>query len=383
MGFISYAPPALDVFHVGIVSGESSRPVRAWHDIQIGNRSLHSFAAFHERDENRRTQIPLTLRFSLALYPMRKSLSRGVMLFNRLEPAYPFRSAPNPKIGFVHTDIQEQFSAKSEVAWRHSQTLYFAVERSIVASLEHLYVVNTRAVQFYKNRYPQIRDRISFLPTWVDEGMFSPLEGSALGVRDDISKKYAIPTKGKWILFVGRFQKVKDPLLLIKTFERHIARTNEHAVLILVGEGNMKGRMTSLAKELGVSDRLHFLTFLPQQELRRFYQACDVLLLTSMFEGMPRTALEALGCGLPVVSTPSGDIERVLSTGKSGELVSARDPDALAMGLARVLERSKSSWLSDCLTAIRPYRPQAVLEDVYQRCIALAGKASEGRREEM
>ena len=136
----------------------------------------------------------------------------------------------------------------------------------------------------------------------------------------------------------------------------------------------MKSKMVAAADELGIGGRLHFLGFLPQTELCDFYQASDALLLTSEFEGMPRAALEALGCGLPVVSTPSGDIQRVLASGKTGELVFSRNAEEIGVALEKVLSRPRTSWRSACLDAVAPYRPRAVLKDVYELCAALSGK---------
>ncbi len=373
-GFIKYSPADMEVSHVGIGSKESERPVRTWHEINVGGKDLKSFSTFREKDENVKTRVPLGLRFSLALAPRRNAVARGVLIFNRLEPAYLFRSMPNPKIGFVHNDIQEQLSANSEYSWRHSRRLYFAMERRVFATLNHLYVVNSNAVEFYRDRYPKMGDRISFLPTWVDEGVFGPPESAQEILKANIQKKFGIPSEDRWILFVGRFQKQKDPLLLVRAFGSLVSQGNARARLVLVGEGNMKSKMVAVAEELGIIGQLHFLGFLPQPELCKLYQASDALLLTSEFEGMPRAALEALGCGLPVVSTPSGDIQRVLTSGKTGELVFSRSAEEIGAALEKVLSRPRTSWRSACLDAVAPYRPRAVLKDVYELCAALSEK---------
>ncbi|MEO7993586.1 MAG: glycosyltransferase [bacterium] len=74
----------------------------------------------------------------------------------------------------------------------------------------------------------------------------------------------------------------------------------------------------------------------PASEMRWYYQAADVLLMTSDFEGSPNCVKEALACGVPVVSVAVGDVPQVVTKPEQGSIVD-RDPAALAQGVQRIL----------------------------------------------
>ena len=77
----------------------------------------------------------------------------------------------------------------------------------------------------------------------------------------------------------------------------------------------------------------------PAEEMPLYYNAADVVLITSRHEGSPNVVKEALACNVPVVSTPVGDVEYWLN-GLSGCSVCPHEPESLASGLERALQGS-------------------------------------------
>ncbi|MEX2343362.1 MAG: glycosyltransferase [Steroidobacteraceae bacterium] len=340
--------------------------------LELGKNTLRFMAVAYERDENRKTLIPLSLRFSLRLGAVRKDLAGRVLLFNRLEPSLRFPNGNNPKIGFVHNDVTQQLKPNSEFTWRHAPALYGAIESRMLRNLDYIYTVNANTLAQYRATYPQLRQRLEFLPTWVDDEVFLPPVESKRELRARLRKDYGVPDDGVWILFAGRLQQQKDPALLIQTLAAFVRTRPAGARLVIVGEGNLRVDIERLAAELGVAERLSIVGFLPQEELARFYQASDIFLLSSLFEGMPRAVMEAIGCGLPVVTTNVGEVGRVVVNGVTGTIVSERTAEALAAALTEALERPAEAWRAPCLAAIESYRPKSVLTTVYDRCAQLA-----------
>jgi glycosyltransferase involved in cell wall biosynthesis len=80
----------------------------------------------------------------------------------------------------------------------------------------------------------------------------------------------------------------------------------------------------------GISHRLLCAKSVPEAELALWYNAADVLLLTSHFEGSPRVVVEALACGTPVVTTDVGDVPEMRACGAPIAILDSRDPMALA-----------------------------------------------------
>jgi len=122
------------------------------------------------------------------------------------------------------------------------------------------------------------------------------------------------------------------PLLL-----RAFARLNRRdARLMFVGDGTGREALLSLARDLGVVDRVIFAGF--QLDPTAFYKTADLFVLSSNYEGFGNVIVEAMAYGTTVVSTdcPSGPAE-ILENGKYGRLVPVRDPQALADAMQAAL----------------------------------------------
>jgi len=137
------------------------------------------------------------------------------------------------------------------------------------------------------------------------------------------------------LLAVGRLSEQKNHANLLKAFA--IARADRPLKLIVIGEGPLEHELKHLALELGVADDVDFLGY--QSAPGRFYHAADLFVLSSDFEGLPLSIMEALSCGLQVVSTncPSGPDE-LLEGGSHGVLVPVANPQGLADGILHALD---------------------------------------------
>jgi len=111
--------------------------------------------------------------------------------------------------------------------------------------------------------------------------------------------------------WAGRLTAIKRPLDLIR-----VAAGVDDAVLVLVGDGDDRPAVESLARELGISDRVRFLGY--RDDLGALYSAFDVFLLTSANEGAPVVVIEALAAGVPVVATDAGGTASVVDAGETG-----------------------------------------------------------------
>ncbi|MCW5729132.1 MAG: glycosyltransferase family 4 protein [Alphaproteobacteria bacterium] len=167
--------------------------------------------------------------------------------------------------------------------------------------------------------------RITVLRNGVDTGRFAPEEGAreALG----------LPAGMTILASVGNLVPVKDFALAIA-----VLRELPGSVLLLAGEGPLRGELARLAQSLGLAERVRFLGRLPQERLRLVYSAADLLLLTSLSEGWPNVVLEAMACGSPVVSVPLPGIEEIITNPRVGAVAADRRPSTLAQAARRLLE---------------------------------------------
>jgi glycosyltransferase involved in cell wall biosynthesis len=105
----------------------------------------------------------------------------------------------------------------------------------------------------------------------------------------------------------------------------------------IAGSGPERGNLETLARELGLAERVRFTGRLDVQQMAGLYQSADVVLNPSRADNTPNSILEALACGVPVVSTDVGGIPFLVTHGHSAWLVPPEAPQALADGVCKVL----------------------------------------------
>jgi glycosyltransferase involved in cell wall biosynthesis len=166
-------------------------------------------------------------------------------------------------------------------------------------------------------------------------------------VTADLTRLSQIPPQHPWlrdktspvILGVGELSARKDFATLLRAFAQ--LRAQRACRLVIYGEGRQRETLLALAKALGVQSDIDLPGFTsnPYAEMA----AADVFALTSICEGSPVVLMEALAVGTPAIATdsPSGPRE-ILDGGRYGPLVAVGDVDALATGLAQLLDQPTS-----------------------------------------
>lgn len=133
-------------------------------------------------------------------------------------------------------------------------------------------------------------------------------------------------------------KRVEDAILSMpKLLEQH-----PHMVLRIVGDGNERDSLENLVKELNLSQSVEFVGHIPHNEVLSYYHSATVFLLPSNDEGFPNTFLEAIACGLPVVTTPVGDLNEVVTNAGNGVIVNHQSPHEIAEAISMICSDSKT-----------------------------------------
>jgi len=366
--FIKYAPDDFDIELIGVSSDKENRPVGKWQNIKIYDKNINFLPVLYVKDENVRPRIPLSLKFALALLKYKKlfDCNSRILSYHRIESSLSFINRPARHLLFIHNNmIDLLYSPLTESKWRKFPSFYFHLEKRVIGKMDKVFVVIEDVVKFYREKYPFMADRFSFLPTWVDEETFSPYENE-IKVRHKtiFSKSKNFPPNAKLILFVGRLEGAKDPLLLIDAFN-YINKHAPQTRMLIVGKGLLKRKMLSKVEKYGLKEKVLFFGNLSQDKIAELMKISDVFLLTSAFEGMPMGVLEALACGLPVVSADVGEVKRTVRDGFSGLICSKRSADIIGNAVLKILKEKKIS-IENCLSSIKDYTAGRVLSEVYE-----------------
>jgi glycosyltransferase involved in cell wall biosynthesis len=108
----------------------------------------------------------------------------------------------------------------------------------------------------------------------------------------------------------------------------------------IAGDGPQMHSLQSLAKGLGIDDRIHFLGWQSREQLLNCYQRANIFLFPSRHEGMPNALLEAMASGLPVVASCIAGNEELVQDGKTGYLVRSESVELLQAALDKLLTDS-------------------------------------------
>jgi glycosyltransferase involved in cell wall biosynthesis len=153
------------------------------------------------------------------------------------------------------------------------------------------------------------------------------------GVRDVPPEFQASPEcEPVRITSIARFAPPKDHATLLVALATLRARAWS---LDLIGDGPTEARMRRLAERLGVAGRVNFRGYQPDPE--PVLAAAHIFVLASRSEAFPRSVLEAMRAGLPVVASDVGGVREAVGHGNTGILVPPEDPQAMAAAIDRLL----------------------------------------------
>jgi glycosyltransferase involved in cell wall biosynthesis len=142
--------------------------------------------------------------------------------------------------------------------------------------------------------------------------------------------------------------------------------------LLVLGDGPERGALEGRAAELGLSDRVRFLGAGSRADVIALFRAADVALLTSAWENLPHTLLEALAAGTPVIATAVGGIPEVVRDGENGLLVPPRDVGALVHAIERVArdEGLRASLAASAAASVEEHAEPRILGRIVQVILA-------------
>lgn len=171
----------------------------------------------------------------------------------------------------------------------------------------------------------------------IDIARFQPVDRAAA------RQKYGLPPDAAVLVSVGALVERKGMHRVIDLMPALLERHPGLHYLIVGGaspEGNNRSELAAQAARLGLADRVHFLGALPPDDLKWPLSAADVFVLATRNEGWANVFLEAMACGLPVVTTDVGGNAEVVCREELGSIVPFGDSAALQQALGAALDKA-------------------------------------------
>ncbi len=175
------------------------------------------------------------------------------------------------------------------------------------------------------------QERVTVIPVGVGEEM-APADPAAIQA---FRRQHELPDH--FILFLGTLEPRKNIPLLLQAYALLLARepNTPYRLVIAGGKGWYYDRIDAAASRLGLAGKVIYPGYVPQTDLPLWYNAADVFVYPSLYEGFGLPPLEAMACGAPVIVSNSSSLPEVV--GEAGVIVEPNDPQALAEAIRAVL----------------------------------------------
>jgi glycosyltransferase involved in cell wall biosynthesis len=172
--------------------------------------------------------------------------------------------------------------------------------------------------------------RATTIHNGIDLEKFRPRPDLRGAARD----RWKLPADAFVVAGIGRLTYQKNFVLFLEVAAA-IAKDHPKALFILVGTGEDESSLRAQAKQLDLGDRVRFLGYVA--EMAALWPAIDCLLLTSRYEGLPITILEAMACGAPIVASNLDGMREILRDEQNAELVAPGEPGPYISRLGRLI----------------------------------------------
>ncbi len=205
------------------------------------------------------------------------------------------------RCGYLWSYNAGQRSGQDSAAYKHARK----IENQVFGRANQIVVTTERMAQDIVSRIPTASRRITIIPNYVDTSLFAPIEPAPKRLFD--------------LIFVGRLNPEKNLPALLEA----IAPLGVN--IALVGRDFLENPEPLRPYLAGLGDKVHLLGSVPNSQLPHILNQARCLILPSLYEGHPKTLIEAMACGLPVIGADSPGIREIIEHGENG-LLCGTDP---------------------------------------------------------
>lgn len=196
--------------------------------------------------------------------------------------------------------------------------LFYALERFAACFTDGLVACSPSEARAAACLLPQ--ERIHVIPNAVDLSRFAPV---------DRASRTALV-----VGMVARLASQKAPEVFVRA-AAHVCRSRSDVQFWLIGDGELRAPLEALARQLGVAPAVQFLGH--RRDVPALLHALDLFVLTSRYEGLPFSVLEAMACGLPVIATRAPGTVDVVEDGVTGLLTALDAPEETSEAILALL----------------------------------------------
>ena len=184
-----------------------------------------------------------------------------------------------------------------------------------------------------------VEREVDVIPNFIDIGCFVPRDNICLSLETGhVVKKEENPgdaSNTTTLLHVSNFRPGKRVVELMDVIKA-VSDQHSDVRLLIAGDGPTRPDVEKRTKELGIQKKVHFLGV--RTDIHELLCCADIFVLFSAVEGMPLTLIEAMSCGIPVVTTPAGGSGELVTSGTEGIVTKGFGTDVIVPKYEKLFE---------------------------------------------
>lgn len=248
---------------------------------------------------------PVRILWEQLVAPLR-AWQHGLDLWHALVNVQPILL---PKAAVV--TIQDLSFLAYPEGFRRGQRLYNRLfVRMSAHRARHVIVTSHYTKQDLVRRFHISPDKVTVTHLAMDE-QFRPLPERA--TLEEFRRRKGLPEH--FVLYLGTIEPRKNLIRLIQAYAMLKRKGLPHHLVIGGGKGWLYDKIYAAAQESGVQDSVHFPGFIPQNEMVLWYNSADLFVYPSLFEGFGLPPLEAMACGVPVITSNVSSLPEIVGDG--------------------------------------------------------------------
>lgn len=213
--------------------------------------------------------------------------------------------------GYLLSEFMEQQYGMDSAQAKQAK----ALESRVFPAADRIAVTTHAMRGSLANRFPDLMGRIRLIPNYVDTDQFWPSND-----QDGVTSPR--------LIYIGRLNSEQKNLPeLLKAVH------GLEMEFLIVGQGPLKDEVI---RETEQNSRISYLGSIPNHELPRYLNQCTAFILPSLYEGHPKTLIEAMACGLPVIASDVPGINNLIQHGVTGYLCGT-DSDSIRNAILTVM----------------------------------------------
>lgn len=209
-----------------------------------------------------------------------------------------------------------------------ARSVFVGVERVMARCTDRFICVSHADIAKGERHRIFTSERVTLIRSGIDLSACRSASGQGVALRDALG----VPDDAPLVGMVACFKPQKDPVTFVR-IAAEVHRELPEARFLMVGDGALRGAVEAARRAAGLDD----VVLLPgwRRDIPAVMDACDVVALTSLHEGLPRVVPEAMACSRPVVATAVDGTPELVTDGETGYLV---PPGSVRMAADRIMQ---------------------------------------------